>query len=226
VRSFPAATFERAILSCLHEIDPHAILNGDTAPDETTVLCGQLAHVEADLAAMKAFMDKERAEGKPWSPIVGGQITELEAQQRDLAGQLAEARQRAAHPLSEAWGEAQNLIEVLDSAPDPQAARLRLQSILRRIVSSIQLVVVKRGRVQLCAAQIWFNPSDRQRSYLILHKPAIANATMRIEGGWWVCSLDKIARLGPGDLRKPADARELEAFLSTLSVETLLAAME
>jgi DNA invertase Pin-like site-specific DNA recombinase len=213
-RSFPFVTFERAVLSMLREVDPHAILNGDRAPDESLALAGQLAGVEADLAAMKDFMDKERQAGKPWSPTIGGQITDLEARQRELTERLAEARQRALHPLSESWGECQTLIEALDSAPDPEDARLRLQSILRRIVSSIQMLVVVRGTTRLCAAQIWFAPNDRQRSYLILHTPAKSNGKARTEGGWWCRSLATVHDPAELDLRRPQDARQLESYLA------------
>src|SRR5262249_23600929 len=42
--------FERAILSRLKEIKPHDILNGETGPDETIVLAGELAKVSAEKA--------------------------------------------------------------------------------------------------------------------------------------------------------------------------------
>src|SRR5262249_21715726 len=52
--SIPLATFEPAVLSMLREIDPHAILNGDSGPDESLVLAGDLAAVDARIAELEA----------------------------------------------------------------------------------------------------------------------------------------------------------------------------
>src|SRR5262249_21352748 len=52
--TFRFPTFEKAVLSCLREIDPHEILNGDQGPDETQVLAGKLARVEAKIAELEA----------------------------------------------------------------------------------------------------------------------------------------------------------------------------
>jgi hypothetical protein len=46
-------------------------------------------------------------------------LGEMEAEKANLAKQLADARHRAAHPLSECWGEAVGLIDALDKASAP-----------------------------------------------------------------------------------------------------------
>jgi DNA invertase Pin-like site-specific DNA recombinase len=206
--SFPRDTFERAVLTLLREIDPHDILNGG-APDESLALAGRLAAVEGELSEASAFMD---AHG--FSPTIGKRVTGLEARQRDLAGELAEARERAAHPLSEAWGEAQTLIGALEAAPDPQGARVRLRAKLRQVVDSVWLLVVPRGRSRLCAAQVWFAGGEEHRDYLILHTPPKANGRARTEGRWWARAL-KHAGAGPLDLRRREDAEALAGWLAT-----------
>jgi hypothetical protein len=221
--SFPFTVFERALFSQLREVDAHAILNGDSGPDETIVLAGELALVEGDLAAMKDFMEKQRQAGKPWSPTIGEQITVLESRQRELGEGLAEARQRAEHPLSETWGETQTLLAALDAAADPEDARLRLRAALRQIVEGIWLLVVPRGRDRLAWAQLWFHGKGRRRDYLILHRPPRANASSRTPGRAFVESKPQLT--APCDLRRPEDARKLEARLAAVDVETLAAVM-
>jgi DNA invertase Pin-like site-specific DNA recombinase len=223
MRSFPYAVFEQAILSALAEIDPHSILNGDSGPDESLALAGQLAGVEAELAAAKAFMA-----AKGFSVSIGERLIDLEAAKRDVSERLALARQRAAHPLSESWGEAQSLAGIVETARanGDDEPLLRLQAALRRIVSAIRLLIVPRGRSRLCAVQIHLGGSEQRRDYLIYHRPAIANQSGRVEGSTSCVSLADVAKLGPCDLRQPADARKLEALLVGVNLETLLAALQ
>jgi DNA invertase Pin-like site-specific DNA recombinase len=215
-RSFPMEVFESAILSCLREIDPHEILNGDQGPDETIALADQLAGVEAELADAKAFMD-----AKGFNVHIGGKIVKLTDRQAEVAALLGEARQRAAHPLSESWGEAQSLAAVLASAPDPVDARLRLRASLRRIVESVWVLVVPRGRSRLAAVQVYFAGKGRRRDYFILHRTAQANAQARVAGGWWCRSLATVAKPDALDLRQRKDAARLERALLAVDVEAL-----
>jgi DNA invertase Pin-like site-specific DNA recombinase len=215
-RSFPLSTFEAAILSCLREIDPQEILNGGRQPDDTQALSGEKDQVGRELSEAVAFM-----EANGFSPAIGKRVTFLEARKAELAEKLAAARERAAHPLSECWGEAQSLISALDSAPDPEGARLRLRSALRRIVESIWLLVVPRGRDRLCAVQIWFAGGERHRDYLILHRPPKANGKATQPGRWGCTALKDIVS-GDLDLRNPADAKILEPVLAALDVGEVL----
>lgn len=212
-RSFPFPVFERAILSKLDELDPHEILNGDHAPDETLTLAAQVAGLEAELMDATAFMEKNG-----FSPTIGKRVQLLEERKRDLTAQLTEARQKAANPLSETWGEVKSLLTALDAAADPVDARLRLRAGLRRIVDSIWLLVVPRGRDRLAAVQIWFAEAKRQRSYLIHHRPPKANASARTVGATQVLSFADDVGPDALDLRKPEDARAIEAVLTTLKL--------
>jgi DNA invertase Pin-like site-specific DNA recombinase len=222
MRSFPFATFETAVLSLLREIDPHEILNGDSGPDESLVLAGQLAGIESELAEASAFM-----EANGFSPTIGKRVTELEARKRAVAERLAEARHKAAHPLSEAWGEAQGLLSTLETATDQNEARLRLKAALGRMVEGIMLLVVARGRDRLTALQIWFSGGQRHRDYLILHRPPYGSATTKRSGGWGARSLAEIVRPGKRtlDLRKPEHAEDLAALLAQVDMQQLAAAL-
>jgi DNA invertase Pin-like site-specific DNA recombinase len=218
--SFPEEVFERAVLSRLREIDPHDILNGDgDQPDPSMVLSGQLARVEASIVAIVAEMD---AHGE--SPALFKRLRAKEAEQRGLKERLAEAQQKAAHPLSASWGEAQSLIDILDNAPDPQDARVRLRSAIRRIVESVHLLIVAGGKTaaRLCAVQVWFADRDRHRDYLICYRPAKGNGRVRTEGAWRCWSLaDKIDPAGL-DLRRREDAEALELVLRDLDPAKLV----
>jgi hypothetical protein len=209
-RSFPFATFERAVLSELSEINPREILNGDDGePDETLELAGELAGVDAELADAVAFM-----EAHGFSATIGKRVQVLEERKRDLGARLAEARQKAASPLSESWGEAKSLLTALDAAPDPDDARLRLRAALRRIVDSVWLLPVAKGRSRLCAVQVWFAGGQMHRDYIILSRPPNADGRGRSKGGaWWVKSLADAAALGPLDLRRRDHAKRLERVL-------------
>jgi hypothetical protein len=185
--SFPLDLFERAILSRLQEINPHDILNGENGPDETMVLSGELSNVETSIALIVKEMD-EHGE----SPTLFQRLRRLEERQKQLSEKLNEARQKAAHPLSESWGETQSLLTALDNAPDPTEVRLRLRSALRRIVDSIRLLVVTRNHDRLAVAQVWFTGGEKCRTYFIIHRPPRQHGRTHHEGGWWVDSLDAV----------------------------------
>jgi hypothetical protein len=212
--TFPFETFEKAILSCLREIDPHDILNGDDGPDETQALAGQLAWVEGKIAELSAELLKGDV------AALATVLRQQEAVKKDLTEKLAEARARAAHPLSESWGECQSLLDVLDTAPDPEDCRLRLRSALRQIVEGIYLVIVPRGHDRLCAVQVWFMRITKHRDYLILHRPPKSNGRARQEGGWWVRSLtsDEHPDVANLDLRDKQDAADLEVVLREMDL--------
>jgi DNA invertase Pin-like site-specific DNA recombinase len=211
--SFPLPIFEKAVLSLLREVSPAEVLgNGDNG--DLAALSGEWERLEASLAALGADMD---ANGE--SPTLLARVRQKEARQRELAPLLAAARQKAAHPLSESWGEAQSLAAVLESAPDPQDARLRLRACLRRIVESVYLLVVPRrprGRDRLCAAQFHFAGGGR-RDFLIFYRvPGFHR-----EAGWWAKSFAAPAGVGDLDLRRPADAKRLERLLAGLELNAL-----
>ncbi len=214
--SFPLHTFEQAVLSLLREIDPHEILNGDNDPDDTLALSGQLAGVETSIAIISVEMD-EHGE----SPTLFQRLRTKENERRELVAKLAAARQKAAHPLSETWSEAKSLLSMIESAPDPRDARLRLRAALRRIVDSIWLLVVPRKKCRLCAVQIWFVGGEKHRDYLILDQPKVANAASRTPGRWWARSLASAAGPDDLDLRRSEDAVRLAAALEAIEPETL-----
>jgi DNA invertase Pin-like site-specific DNA recombinase len=203
--SFPLPVFEVAIRRQLKEIDPHEILNGNAGPDETIVLGAELARVEAKIAEAEAT-----ALECP-SAAIGRVLARLEEEKATVAAKLSEARQKAAHPLSESWGEMQAMPDELT-----EDQRVRYRAALRRIVESIWMLVVTRGRDRLCAAQVWF-AGGTERSYLILHRAAGNHRP----GTWDSVSLATLADPSEFDLRRPADAAALAEVLAEMDLKDL-----
>jgi DNA invertase Pin-like site-specific DNA recombinase len=229
--SFPLDTFEKGIFSKLREISPAEVLGTDDAPAGVVLLQGELAVVESELADANAFM-----EARGFSVSIGLRVEALEERKRDLGKRLVEAEYRAAHPLAGSWADAHSLLDTLASAPDPADARVRLRSALRRLVKGVWLLVVARGADRLAAVQIHFTGGTARRDYLILHRPAKANARARTEGGVWVATwpLDrnqaKAGEMVPTgseelDLRRRADVLALEAELLERDLDDLKSKM-
>jgi hypothetical protein len=214
-QSFPYWCFEEAILRLLHEVDAREILEGVNGHDDVTNLERDLGSVEAEIAEANAWMEKNK-----FSPTIASRITGLESRLIDLSKRLSEARQKAANPLSATWGEMQALPEELT-----EEQRLRLAVVLRQIIASVFLLVVKRGRDRLGAVQIWFAGAERHRDYLIFHKATRANKSSCTESSWWARSLADVAKPGNLDLRNPADAKKYESFLAGVNLEVLAATM-
>src|SRR5262249_45729217 len=148
---------------------------------EVQALDTALNRVENSIAAIAAEMDQHGE-----SPTLFRRLRDKEAEKRRLIEQLDEARQKAANPLRDSWKECRALLEALDNAPDGDEARLRLRSVIRRVVDSIWLLVVPRGNDRLCAAQIWFAGGERCRSYIIYHSPP--NRMKGTQWRWWARS--------------------------------------
>jgi DNA invertase Pin-like site-specific DNA recombinase len=212
--TFPFTTFERGLLRELREIDPREILNGDQGPDATLALSARKAQLETSIGALNADMDTHGE-----SPTLMKRVRDKEVELRTVLEQLTEAARKAANPLSETWGEFGSLVDVLDNAPDPEDARLRLRSCLRRMVDAIWLLVVPRGTTRLAAVQVWFVGGKRHRDYLMVHRGA-GNRRLGASGVW---SLADVARPRDLDLRRKKDTQELEKTLLLVDVSDLLA---
>jgi DNA invertase Pin-like site-specific DNA recombinase len=209
--TFPLDVLERGLLSCLREVDAADVLGKDDGPDEVMALSGELAGLEARIGELEAEL---LGEGEV--PAIARALRALEARRKDRAARLADARQKAASPLSEAWGEAKGLLGALDAAPDQADARLRLRAALRRVVEGVQLLIVPRGRGRLCAAQVCFGGGGC-RDYLVHYEPPQGNAAAKKPGGWRARALKEVGvPEGAVDLRKRSHAkameRELESF--------------
>jgi hypothetical protein len=126
--------------------------------------------------------------------------------------------------LGESWGEAKGLLAALAKAADPTDAKLRLRSVLRRMIAEMWLLVVPVGIARLAAVQVYFAEGDKRRDYVILHMPSVSNGKASRPAKWSVKSLVLAGKKGELDLRMPADAKLLEAAFADLDVEDLTSA--
>lgn len=211
---FSFEIFERNVLGQLAEIDPREILDDHKANDEVTALTAELARVDAKAAEIEA----ELLHGNV--AALAKVLRTLEGERRELSAKLAAARQEASSPLTEAWEEGQTIMSTIYKAADPRDARLRLRSLLRRMVSEIRLLVVSRGKVRLAAAQVWFADGQRCRDYLIVSVPAKSNGVTSTEARDLVRSLPSTKK--KLDLRDPEHAQAMETLLEALDLDRLL----
>jgi DNA invertase Pin-like site-specific DNA recombinase len=210
--SFPYPAFEEAVLSLLAEIDPQEIVGGNGGTDEVMALAAELATVDARIGELEV----ELLTGDV--PSIARVVRAQEDRKRTLVQKLTEARAKAAHPLAASWGECKSLLSALGKAPDPEDARLRLRSALRRIVEQMWLLVLPRRLARLASLQVYFKDGAR-RNYVIFYRPPHHGFGGRKPGGWWARSLAEVAAPGDLDLRKRADAKKLEAVLATVDME-------
>jgi DNA invertase Pin-like site-specific DNA recombinase len=209
--SFPFDTFEHAVLKCLREIDPRAILPHDKGADRAAAVAGRLAEVTDETEKVKARLQLR------YSDALADVLERHESERKRLADELVEARQEAAVPLAEAWSDCRSLLDALDKAPDQNDARTRLRAAIRRITESVWCLFVGHGADRVAAVQVYFTGGTR-RDYVILHRPAKANAAARTKSEWWVRSMADTAP-GPFDLRKHRDAARLEKALLVAAEE-------
>lgn len=203
---FRLEVFEAAILSRLREVDPRAILPDDHSGERVLALNGERADVEARLAKITARM----VAGDELDVLVRA-ARELEEQLDALRGQIEEAEREAVSPLGAAWNEYPNLHDAIRAAEDATDARTRLRAVLRRIVSEVRCLFVKRDGSRVAVAQVWFTGGEH-RDYIIHHTPARVG---RAEA--WSCQSMKLPGVKGGfDLRDKAHAAELERVLATI----------
>jgi DNA invertase Pin-like site-specific DNA recombinase len=220
ITSFPAETFERAILSCLREIKPAEILPREAGgADEAIALTGRLAEVESQIEHLKARLQAR------YSDAIADVLERHEADSKALLAKLMEARLKASAPLSEAWGECRSLLELLDSAPDPEAARIRLKAAIRRIVEGIWCVFVGRDSHRLAVVQIWF-AGGSHRDYLILHRPALGGAVGSRPAQWWVRCPEHVLKTKDFDLRCRESVESIVKILTETDIDLIISAMQ
>jgi DNA invertase Pin-like site-specific DNA recombinase len=225
--TFPYATFERALLSELRELNPADVLGRPEGPADADVLRGELDWVLERKAALAGELLKGDL------AAIADALRQLTAREAELVGRLDEAAEEAARPLEGTWRDARDLAELLDRAPPEEVEdiRLRLRAALRRIVESIWIYVCRRGRDRLAAVQVRF-AGGGMREYVIQHRGPRGNQSGRVPGWWRVASMrspygihhpDSPAWIGlcPFDMADPAGVERVEELLRDGSDEDL-----
>jgi DNA invertase Pin-like site-specific DNA recombinase len=208
--TFPYHVFEEAVLSKLREVDPKSVMprRDKDAPSRADVLRAALVNVRADITAIQA--DLRAGYSKALSDV----LRDKEAEEERLATELQEELARSAVPAERAWEELPSLASLVEAAPDPDAARLRLRGVLGRVAEEALVLIVPRGATRLCVVQIRFR-GGKCREYLIAHR----TAGNRREETWSAGSLGDAAGAVPLDLRDKRHVRELERKLLVMRLE-------
>ena len=100
----PTKAVKRVFALVAGEVDPREVFGGGAKHDEVATLTGELASVEVPVSAIMKEMD-EHGE----STALFKRLQVKKAAQRTLAEPVAEARQKAAKPVDQAFGEMQTL---------------------------------------------------------------------------------------------------------------------
>jgi DNA invertase Pin-like site-specific DNA recombinase len=194
--TFPYRVFEWGILSRLKEVKAADVL-GAEPEGESATLAAELARKTARLKDLEAAMAGDDGDVKA---LVDAAKT-VARQRQVLLRKLAEARGKEANPRGEALAEMQTLI---DLAADPHN-RLRLRSLLRTVVESVQVLVVPRKAVRLAAVQVTF-AGGTFRTYLLDYRPA---GNGRKESR----TVDSFTHADGLDLRRPRDVAGVRRWL-------------
>src|SRR5262249_28993840 len=111
--SFPIDVFETVILDKLREIKPSEILPQPRKEvDRTIELGGRKAELEIDIEKMKNRLAVRYSDDL--ADVLERQRDELKV----VAAELAAAKEEAASPLGEAWGDCKTLLDALKKSPN------------------------------------------------------------------------------------------------------------
>jgi hypothetical protein len=204
--SFPYPVFEEAVLKLLREVRPKDILLREKEEaSRADVLRAKLRNARQDVAQLQ-----EDLKGG-YSKALATVLREKEEEAERAAGELQEELARSLKPAARAWEGFPGLADAIRTAPDPDAVRLRLRTVLRRVVTAAPVLIVRRGSYQLCAVQFFFEVG--RRDYLIVNQAKGHNRP----GGWQALSLAEAVGAEDLDLRKPAHTKKLSENRQELS---------
>jgi hypothetical protein len=205
--TFPYHVFEEAVLGLLKEVKPEDVLPRQAdAQGRAALLRATLANVRADIASFKASL---RA---GYSKALDGLLREKEAEEEKVGQELQEEAAKSARPAERAWRDLPSLVDMIREGGDE--ARLKLRPVLRRVVESMHLLVVRRGAWRLAAVQAYFAEGGCRRDWLICYRGA---GNGRAEQ-WRAKAL---AFAGERDLRERGDAARVEKALAAADLPSL-----
>ena len=113
----------------------------------------------------------ERRPTDKYSKAIATMLRDREAEEELIAAELQEELARSVVPAERAWKELPSLLSLIENADDPDAVRLKIRGVLRRVIESIWVLTVHRGAVCLCVVQVFF-VGGGVRGYMIYHKTA------------------------------------------------------
>lgn len=214
--SFPQRAFEQAVLSQLIEVKIADLEPSRPAENPAESLSARLAELDDLQRKWVPKMDNPEL-----VDIVAQKLTEIKAERRSVAEKLREAEREASSPLADAIGQLKEVGKVL-ALDDSEENRTRCRGAIRRAVQSVWCLFTPGRGLRLAAVQVFFKGTDRQRLYVIAHRPAVKNgkglvrtAKSEVLSDVWESSTDL------PDLRKTADVKRLEKLLNSLDLDNL-----
>jgi DNA invertase Pin-like site-specific DNA recombinase len=169
-RSIPAALFETAVLAELKELKPDDVLGGDQEPaaNRLDAMRGRRAALEKKIATVQA-----RAEAADDVTEFLDLLATLGKQRKALAEQITEAEAEVASQPASNLADLQALLARLKGgrSKERDELRRRLRAALRRLVSSIWVLIVPRGAYRLVAIQVYFR-GGLFRDYRVFYRLA------------------------------------------------------
>lgn len=191
--SFPLKAFEQAVLSLMAEIDPQELLpRQDASRDAVGELEKRLGGLDARRKAVQAkLVDGDEDVG----PIMAV-LRDIDAKCKATADELATARLTVATPLGESWADCKGIIGTLATARDERDLRVRLRSLLVRLVTGIWVAFDHRGQDRLAAVRVYFAGGQAWRDYQVMSRPARAVGKVVQPARWWVRSFRHFTKKG------------------------------
>lgn len=171
---FSYEIFEKAILRLLREVPVSVIAPSEPIPVVDT-LQARFDAINADIQNLKA--DLRRG----YSASITEVMREKEIESSTIKSQLDQAKAEAAHPLSDTWKEAGDLMAAVERGGED--ARLRLKAALKRCIESMTLLIIRRGIESCCFVDCRFK-SGSKRVYVIWHKPC-HKCGKQVQPGYW-----------------------------------------
>lgn len=215
-RTIDYGVFEAAILDRLKELKPEEV-GGDAKPSDGRK--AELVRLNNRLLDLDSRLEraKQRARAAEDFDAFLDLIQSLQDERKQVLAQRAELEKEESGGAAADLRQAHSLIDTLASTPPKklEEVRRRLRQRIAQLLGDIRVVLVRRGKTALCAAQVYFRGGDLCRNYLIMHRPGNRYG----EGYWWVRSLAEAALPGDLDLRQPEHARELEEALLAVPLD-------
>jgi DNA invertase Pin-like site-specific DNA recombinase len=209
-RSFPYAVFEEGVLRLLREIDPADVVpKQEQAPSRVAELRERLAAIREDMAALQGELKKG------FSKSLVAVLRDRETAEEETARELQDELRRSHQPAEQAWQDLPGLVEMIAEADDPDAVRLRLQVLLRRLIESALVLIVRQGSWQLCALQFNFAGGGR-RDWLLAYRKAGNCRPIR----WWARALPA-SELPDVDLRDRSHILPVTEWLQGVDLDSI-----
>lgn len=209
--SFPFKLFEAAVLERLREVQLDDERKGKPV-NRMASIQSRLGEIAALRGKWAAKMDDENL-----VEVVASKLAGLEKERKELAEALSAAEADDAAPFNEAAAELRTVAESLQK-DGSEENRLQCRAVMRRAVEGIHCLFLDRGTcgTRTGAVQVQFKNGEH-RSYLLSVRPAVRNARSYRPAEHAAKSFAETG-LPELDLRKPTDAKRLEAaILRTLA---------